>query len=191
MVFGWWGGKSADAKGGKREEVDLKRRKLLFGAVDKLRGTESAPMAAVAQAAPLLAAANAAYAAGNWAEAVEQYKAFLAEENTNAEARQRLGESLYRQGRYIQAKVEFERLMQKNHKDNSALLFLGLVLARLERLDKAAVVWRLYFDPHNVAVQRELNLQIGLMEIATEDAPANPAEVADAVERALEASRTA
>jgi len=53
------------------------------------------------------------------------------------------------------------------------------------------VVWKLFFDPHNVTVQRELNLQIGLLEIATEDAPANPVEVAEAVEKALEASRRA
>lgn len=85
--------------------------------------------------------------------------------------------------------MEFERLMQKNHKDNNALLFLGLVLARMERLDKAAVVWKLHFDPHNIPVQRELNLQVGLIEIATEEAPANPVEVADSVEKALEASR--
>lgn len=186
MVFGWKpGGKSADAKDGKKEEVDLKRRRLLFGAVDKLRGAESAPMAAVAQAAPVLAAANAAFAAGNWAEAAERYKAFLAEESANTEARQRLGESLYRQGRLVQAKVEFERLMQKNHKDNNALLFLGLVLARLERLDKAAVVWKLHFDPHNVRLQRELNLQIALIESAAEDDPPNPGTVAEMVEQAM------
>ena len=188
MIFGWKPGGKAPQK---KEEVDLNKRRMLFGVVDKLRGAESAPMAAVAQAAPVLAEANAAFAAGNWAEATEKYKEFLAQESANGEARQRLGECLYRQGRYIQAKVEFERLMQKNHKDNSALLFLGLVLARLERLDKAAVVWKLFFNPHNVMVQRELNLQIGLIEIATEDAPASHAEVADAVEQALEASRKA
>ncbi len=188
MIFGWKPGGKAPQK---KEEVDLKKRRMLFGVVDKLRGAESDPMAAVAQAAPVLAEANAAFAAGDWAGATEKYKEFLAQESANAEARQRLGECLYRQGKYIQAKVEFERLMQKNHKDNSALLFLGLVLARLERLDKAAVVWKLHFDPHNIAVQRELNLQIGLIEIATEDAPANPVEVADCVEKALEASRKA
>lgn len=74
--------------------MDLKKRRMLFGVVDKLRGTESDPMAAVAQAAPVLAEANAAYAAGNWAEATEKYKEFLALESANAEARQRLGECL-------------------------------------------------------------------------------------------------
>jgi hypothetical protein len=67
--------------------------------------------------------------------------------------------------------VEFERLLQKNRKDNRAILFLGLVLARLDRLRKAAVVWKLFFDPERVALSRELNLQVGLVELAGDDDP--------------------
>jgi len=176
----------------KKEEIDISRRRLLFGFMDRLRGnTEQAPVAAASQTAPVLAQANAAYSAGDFAAGVGFYRAFLKAESDNAEARQRLGECLYRQGQHIQAKVEFERLLQKNRKDNRAILFLGLVLARLDRVQKASVVWKLFFDPHDVPLQRELNLQIALVESATEDQPADPAAVAEAVERVLTAKKSA
>lgn len=171
----------------KKEEIDVSRRRLLFGFMDRLRGdAEQAPVAAASQTAPVLAQANEAYKAGNYAAATDFYKTFLQSESANGEARQRLGECLYRQGRYIQAKVEFERLLQKDRKNNRAILFLGLVMARLDRAQKAAVVWKLFFDPHDVPLQRELNLQIALVESAAEDQPPAGAEMAEAVERALD-----
>jgi tetratricopeptide (TPR) repeat protein len=168
-----------------KEEIDVSRRRLFFGFLDRMRGEEAAPVAAASQTAGTLARANASFGAGDYAAACALYKEFLTEESGNLEARQRLGECLYRQGQHIQAKIEFERILQKKQKDNRALLFLGLVMARLDRVRKSAVVWKLFFDPHAVGLQRELNLQIALVEMAAEGElpPAN--EVADAVERAL------
>lgn len=182
-----------------KEEIDVKRRKLLFGFMDKLRGVpESAPVASASETAPVLAEANAAFAAGSWEAAIASYRKFLEAERENVEARQRLGECLYNLGRYIPAKVEFERIMQKNRNNNRAIVYLGLVMARLERVQKAAVVWKLHFDPHNVPLQRELNLQIALVESAIaqeaegEDGDGvdasklpDPVIMAEAVERAL------
>lgn len=187
-----------------KEEIDIKRRRLLFGFMDKLRGAEAAPMASASETAPILAEANAAFAAGSFEAAVALYRKFLEHERENVEARQRLGECLYKLGRYIPAKVEFERIMQRNRSNNRAILFLGLVLARLDRVQKAAVVWKLHFDPHNVALQRELNIQIALVESALQPgngeddgepideaalaaALPDPGTVAEAVERALSA----
>lgn len=175
----------------KKEEIDVSRRRLLFGFLDRARGVEAAPMAAASQTAPVLAQANAAFAAGDFAAAAGSYKTFLQAESGNDEARRRLGECLYRQGQYIQAKIEFERLLQKDRKDNRSILFLGLVLARLDRVQKAAVVWKLFFDPHNVLVQRELNLQIAFVETAAEDQLPEAKAVAEAVERVLDQPRTA
>jgi len=150
-----------------KEEIDVKRRRLLFGFMDTLRGkSEAEPMATASQTAPILAEANAAFAAGSWEAALAPFRKFLESERENVEARQRLGECLYNLGRYIPAKVEFERILQRNRTNNRAILFLGLVLVRLERVQKAAVVWKLFFDPHNVALQRELNIQIALVESA-------------------------
>jgi len=181
-----------------KDEIDVNRRKLLFGFMDKLRGApEAAPVASASQTAPILAAANAAFAAGTWEAALERYREFLGAESENIEARQRLGECLYRLGKHIQAKVEFERIIQKNRSNNRAIVFLGLVLARLDRVHKAAVVWKLFFDPHNVTLQRELNIQIALVESAVGEDPdsedadqaslPDSTQVAEAVERALSA----
>lgn len=179
------GKKEAEGNGDK-ETIDVSRRRLLFGFMDRVRGeTDVAPVAAASQTAPVLAKANEAFAAGDFASAIGAYREFLTAENANTEARQRLGESLYRQGQFIQAKVEFERLLQKDRKANRAIVFLGLVLARLDRAQKAAVVWKLHFDPQNVPLQRELNLQIALVESASEDQPADAAAMAAAVEQAL------
>ena len=175
----------------KKEEIDVSRRRLLFGFLDRARGVEAAPVAAASQTAPVLAKANATYAAGDFAAASALYKSFLQDESANGEARQRFGECLYRQGQFIQAKIEFERLLQKNRKDNRAILFLGLVLARLDRVQKAAVVWKLFFDPHSVPLSRELNLQIALVESAAEDELPAAAAVAEAVERVLDKPKTA
>ena len=172
-----------------KEEINVSRRRLLFGFMDRLRGEQDdAPMARSSETASVLALANAAFAAGDFAAAAAHYKEFLKDESANMEAHQRLGECLYRQGQHIQAKVEFERILQKNQKDNRALLFLGLVLARLDRVHKAAVVWKLFFDPHAVALQRELNLQIALVETAAEDQLPEAKSVADAVEQVLAAN---
>ncbi len=173
-----------------KEEIDVSRRRLLFGFLDRARGAEPAPVAVASNTAPLLAQANAAFGARDFAAAATLYKEFLAEESANGEARQRYGECLYRQGQFIQAKVEFERLLQKNRKDNRAILFLGLVLARLDRLRKAAVVWKLFFDPERVALSRELNLQVGLVELAGDDDPLDGPAAALAVERVLDTPRT-
>ena len=175
----------------KKEEIDVSRRRLLFGFLDRARGVEAAPMAAASQTAPVLAQANAAYTAGDFAVASGFYKSFLQDESANDEARQRYGECLYRQGQFIQAKVEFERLLQKNRKDNRALVFLGLVLARLDRVQKAVVVWKLFFDPHNVPLSRELNLQIAFVESAAEGELPAAVAVAEAVERVLDARKSA
>jgi tetratricopeptide (TPR) repeat protein len=181
----------AQDKPEKKEEIDVSRRKLLFGFLDRARGAEAAPMAAASKTAPLLAQANTSFAAADFATAAGLYKSFLQAESDNAEARQRYGECLYRQGQFIQAKVEFERLLQKDRKNNRAILFLGLVLARLDRVQKAAVVWKLFFDPHSVPLSRELNLQIALVETAAEDQLPNAATVAEAVERVLAQPKTA
>jgi thioredoxin-like negative regulator of GroEL len=180
-----------DKPGSKKEEIDVSRRRLFFGFLDRARGAEPAPMAAASATAPLLGQANAAFSTGDFAAAAPLYKNFLQAESDNAEARQRYGECLYRQGQHIQAKVEFERLLQKDRKNNRAILFLGLVMARLDRVQKAAVVWKLHFDPSNVPLARELNLQIALVETAAEDQLPAGAAVADAVERVLAQPRQA
>ncbi|MGE4553786.1 MAG: tetratricopeptide repeat protein [Desulfovibrionaceae bacterium] len=170
------------------KNIDLDRRNFLFGAFRR-RSAEDAAEPAPAQAAtdaafPVLKEANEAFAAGDWERACEKYREALKAESGNTEARMRLGRAFYRQGKFIQAKVEFERVLHDRKKDNEASLHLGLVLARLDRADKAAVVWRQYFDPEATLVQREINVQLAFLEDEAERPTG--AQMADAVEAALE-----
>jgi hypothetical protein len=63
-----------------------------------------------------------------------------------------------------------------------AFLYLGLVMVRLDRTEKALALWKRYFNPSAVAVQREINLQVGLIEEGVLDPPD---AVAQAVEKAI------
>lgn len=171
-----------------KKKTAFSRRSLLFGSfLKKDAAWEPKPPVAQAQAgASILAQANQAYDSGDWEGASAHYRDYLAVDGSNLEARRRLGLSFYRLAKYIQAKVEFERVLHQSQKDPFSLLYLGLTLARLGYAQKAAVVWRLHFDPKNVPVQRELNLQIALLE---SDSPPTGEDMAAAVERAIGQSR--
>lgn len=170
-----------------KQEINLDRRNLLFGAFrrfGKHNENEPAPAQAATDAAfPILKEANEAFAAEHWETACEKYREALKAESHNTEARMRLGRAFYRQGKYIQARVEFERVLRNRGEDNEARLHLGLTLARLERPAKAAEVWREFFDPEATLVQREINVQLAFLEDEGEH-PSGP-EIADAIEAAM------
>ena len=170
------------------KNIDLERRNFLFGAFRR-RNTEDAAEPAPAQAAtnaafPVLKEANEAFAAGNWELACEKYREALKTESHNDEARMRLGRAFYKLGKHIQAKVEFERVLRDRKKDNESALHLGLTLARMDRPDKAAVIWQQYFDPEATIIQREINVQLAFLEDDVERPTG--VQMADAVEDAME-----
>ena len=163
----------------------MSRRKMLFGALKGYTRTADVPEPRrdnPGQDAQTLAKANAAFDAGQFAEAVAGYRRFLDTEPGNEDARLRLGRALYAQAAYVQARVEFERVLRTRKNDNQANLYLGLALLRTGKVDKAVVAWKRYFEPGNVLVQREVNLQLGLLEVG--DAPA-PVAMAMAVEQTM------
>ncbi len=126
--------------------------------------------------------ADAAFGARKWAEAAATYRELVRESPNHAGVRRRLGLCLYRQGQYIQAKVEFQRALRILKEDNASALYLGLCLARMNKPAQAIDAWKQFFDPANITLQRELNLQMGLME--DPEGPSGPA-AAEAVEQAL------
>lgn len=164
------------------------RRDLLFGALKKLRRDdafedEPAPRRAAATGGPdHFAQGNAALAARDYAKAMDNYRLLVKQSPDHAEARRRLGYCLYRMGQYIQARVEFERLL-RGTKDNFSSLYLGLTLARMNQPDKAVEAWQGYFNPDEVRIAREINLQCALLK--SPEAP-EPSEAADEVEAAVE-----
>ncbi|MBN2140629.1 MAG: tetratricopeptide repeat protein [Desulfovibrionaceae bacterium] len=171
------------------EKVDVSRRKLLFGAIGRLKGDWDAtrPLAGTSASLPILDAANRAFEQGDLEEAAAKYREFVTDEPNNAPARQRLGETLYRLGRPLQARLEFERALKISGKDNRASLFLGLSLLRLGKTEKAAKAWQEYFDPGAVEIQREVNIQLAFLEDGRE---ADPEAMARAVEQALERAQS-
>lgn len=169
-----------------KKEVDLSRRNLFLGAFRRLRGEEEGrPQARTSETLPILNAANTAFAAGNFSEAEAKFKELLQKEPNNNDARRCLGCCLYRQAKFVQAKVEFERVLRTSREDHEAWLYLGLTLARGGSPAKAASVWKNFKDMRNVPLVREINLQSALLE---QPEPPDGARVADAVESMIGAA---
>ncbi|MEF2145986.1 MAG: tetratricopeptide repeat protein [Desulfovibrionaceae bacterium] len=171
----------------KEERIDLSRRGFLTG-FRRLKKQdpeeERAPQASLDETFAVLQKANEAFRDEDWETALDLYKEFLKEEPRNADARYRQGRCLYHLEKYIQAKVEFERVLRERRDDKEAMIYLGLSLARLNKPGKAAVIWQMYFDPEAIPVQRAINVQLAFLESDEVDAPEGPA-MADAVEAAL------
>lgn len=176
------------------QDKRFSRRDILFGGLRKLRawGGDQDPVPA-GQAAPpasemarRLAAGHAAFKRSDHAAAAEEYLACTRLDPDHADARRRLGYCLYRQGRYVQARVELDRALRILGKDNFASLYLGLTLARMGRPADAVAAWRAYYNPDEVRIMRELNLQIALLESPE---PPLAATAADAVDEAVEARK--
>jgi len=165
------------------KKIDTSRRNFLFGAVRRIKKEKLiGPTASTAGAIATINEANGLYVDGDWEEARLKYKDCIDCDKNDADIRYRCGVCLYKTGKYRQAKLEFERVLrlQRDYKD--AFLYLGLTLVRLEKPEKAAALWKQYFNPQAVQVQRELNLQIGMMEEGISD----PSEmIAEAVETAI------
>lgn len=176
------------------QDKRFSRRDILFGGLRKLRafGEDKAPDAAAKAAPPAselakrLAAGHAAYKAADYAAAAEEYRACVRLDTNHPDVRRRLGYCLYRLGKYIQARVELDRALRLLGKDNFTSLYLGLTLARMDRPIDAVAAWRAYYNPDEIRIMRELNLQIALLEAPE---PTTPEAAADAVEESVEARK--
>ncbi|CCH50326.1 tetratricopeptide repeat protein [Pseudodesulfovibrio piezophilus] len=166
------------------KKIDKSRRNFLFGAVRRIKNEKSdGPTASTAEAVDTIKQANALYVDGQWEHARLKYKECIECDKNDADVRYRCGVCLYKVGKYRQAKLEFERTLRIQREYKDALLYLGLTLVRLERPEKATALWRQYFNPQAVPVQRELNLQLGMMEQGILDPPET---IALAVEKAID-----
>lgn len=183
----------------KKKSKNLSRRDFLFGGLRRLRGedkddapeqqdfailaaaTEGVTKSDAQKAKEAFVRGNEAYAIAEYGEAVPEYRECVRLFPAHLEARKRLGYCLYRIQQYIQAKVEFERVLKETKKDNYSSLYLGLTMARLGKADKALAAWKGYFNPDEVRIMRELNLQMALLE-----SPEKP-DLDDVVEQVEEA----
>jgi tetratricopeptide (TPR) repeat protein len=182
----------------------LSRRDLLFGGFRKLRETSqerleasntrqseqfttpadntTTPQQDVKHGRAAFLRAGEAYAASDYETAIPEYRECIKRLPHHSEARQRLGYCLYRTGQYVQAKVEFDRVLRDLGKDNFSSLYLGLTLAHLGKREQTVTAWRGYFNAGEVRIMRELNVQTALIE-SSEDYELS--EAAEAVEDAI------
>lgn len=168
------------------DKIDKSRRSFLLGAIRKVKNEKSTgPEASTAEAVDTIKQANALYIDGKWEEAREKYKECIDCDKNDADVRYRCGVCLYKVGKYRQAKLELERALHVDRGYKDALLYLGLTMVRLEKPDKAVALWKQFFNPKAIAVQRELNLQIGMLEQGLSESTET---IAQAVEEAIEAS---
>lgn len=165
------------------KKIDKSRRNFLFGAVRRFKNENpDQPVASTAEAVDDIKEANGLYVDEQWEEARIKYKECLQADQNDSDVRYRLGVCLYKIGKYRQAKMEFERCLRIDREYKDAFLYLGLTMVRLEKPEKAVALWQQYFNPKAVVVQRELNLQLGLLETGVIDPPE---EIAAAVEAAI------
>lgn len=168
------------------DRIDKSRRNFLLGAIRKVKNEKSTgPEASTAEAVGTIKAANALYIDEKWEEAREKYKECIACDKNDADVRYRCGVCLYKSGKYRQAKLEFERALRIDREYKDALLYLGLTMVRLDKPEKAVALWKQYFNPKAIPVQRELNLQIGMIE---ENMADSSETIAVAVEEAIVAA---
>ncbi|WP_031483024.1 tetratricopeptide repeat protein [Maridesulfovibrio frigidus] len=172
---------------GSKKPQKISRRGFLFGGFRKKDDKEqlnsaAKPIAATEVDLDVLASANVAYENKRYVEASEKYRDFIKSEPHNANARKRFGHSLYMSGKYIQAKVELERSLKILGEDNFSALYLGLTYCRMGKNEKVLAVWKGYFNPEKINIQREVNLQMALIE---SDPEFPLAEAADMVEKVL------
>ncbi|MFW5838028.1 MAG: tetratricopeptide repeat protein [Desulfovibrionaceae bacterium] len=118
---------------------------------------------------------------GELDKAVRRLRECVKTDTGDADARLKLGEALYRLGKHVQARVELERVLRLRPKENLARLYLGLSLCRLGKADRVRSAWEDYFEPDNIELQREINLQLAILE--TDEEP-DLDQAAAAVERA-------
>jgi len=165
------------------QKIDKSRRNFLMGAIRRVKNEKATgPEASTAEAIDVMKEANSLYVDQKWEEAREKYKECIDCDKNDADIRYRCGVCLYKVGKYRQAKLEFERALRIDREYKDALLYLGLTMVRLERPEKAMALWKQYFNPSAIEVQRELNLQMGMLEQGIIEPPG---VIAQAVESAI------
>ncbi|MBG0777758.1 MAG: hypothetical protein H0S85_15140 [Desulfovibrionaceae bacterium] len=174
----------------------MSRRTLLFGPLRRLRENVSveeveereALRAAKTAPEPLaddtpeeIRAAFKAYDEGDYETAANGLVPYCRQFPTRMNAARKLAYALYRCGRFIQARVEFERILRSEKDDNFAKLYLGLALLQTGKTEKALATWRGYQNLEEIPLTREINVQLGLCELPE---PPAPTDIIAAVESA-------
>ncbi len=155
-----------------KPDTGLTRRQLLFGLGSVWRervweeGTpeqespshQTTDTPTPNKSSELLEQARTAMRKGAPATAAPLYREHLGDSPDDMEARTELGICLYTLEQYIQARVEFERVLRFRKGDHRATLYLGLSLLRKGKVDKALKAWAAYEgdDPLKPLLQEQI-----------------------------------
>lgn len=126
-----------------KKQGGVSRRAFLMGAIRKARFEEEKTTVPERpkSSESVLQKGNEAFAADDFLQASEQYDVHCKANPEDTAVRARLGYALYRLGRFLHAKIEFERVLRKQPDNGFAALCLGLVLCRMGKADKAQAMW--------------------------------------------------
>ncbi|WP_428562789.1 MAG: tetratricopeptide repeat protein [Solidesulfovibrio sp. DCME] len=142
--------------------------------VRALLGREIPKPGPQAEAPDRHAAAEAAYAAGDYPAAVTAYRASVRGDLSNPEARLRLGHALFATGQMIQARVEFEHVLRlTDGAAPTARLLLGLTLLALGKREKAASQLAAFTDPDRPELETAAREAASRLENEAGAAPAD------------------
>ncbi len=123
---------------------------------------------------------------GDFGSAIKHFRACVENEAHHTSARMRLGYCLYKQRKYIQAKVEFRRVLHRQKNSNFTNLFLGLTEARKGQLKNAFSAWNRFSGSRHGAIQHAIKTQQTVLR--SSESP-DFETAADALEKVIEESR--
>jgi len=134
---------------GSAKTPGMSRRQLLLGWRDRFKEDDAEDQARQEaeqrrrdENAALLQQARDARDAGKTQDAVALFRGYVKANPTEALPRRELGMLLFELGQYIQARVEFERLVRGPEPDRPSLVYLGLCLMHMDRPAKAVQAWQ-------------------------------------------------
>lgn len=155
-----------------KPDTGLTRRQLLFGLGSVWRervwqedAPEQEPQSSKTvdndtrdSSSEVLEQARTAMRQGAPAGAAPLYREYLGDSPDDMAARTELGICLYALEHYIQARVEFERVLRFRKGDDRSTLYLGLSLLRKGKVDKALKAWAAYEgdDPPKPVLQEQI-----------------------------------
>ena len=158
----------------------MSRRALLFGAVAGLK-KDRAPKKKDPSQGPSrdLQLGLDALEKGDYGTAVNHLRPYVKANSEDTESRALLGYGMYSLGQLVQARVEFERALRDGGPARFCALYLGVILVRTGKRDKAVKAWKQFLNPDQEPMTGAvLDLLVQLLDKDSEITP----EMADPIE---------
>ncbi len=160
----------------KQRQSELSRRGFLFGWLNKIKEN----IKETTELPGLLEKADKFIKEKHYDNAKLLLKKLLNSYSQSVEVKRRLGYLYYRLDDKERAKNIFEEIIQ-HQKDNRTLLYLAIINAKEQNEEKTISYLEDFFDPEDIILQREINLQLALYE----SNETNLSDLVQAIERVI------